>query len=169
MRLYHQIVLARLGGACRRIALRLGLRLKQLSKRLILFGGEKTERTWGVGLFSRIFGAEIEIVGSGSRVYRGRICSARFRTGCRSAKRVVVIHLNWIATRDAPFGALSTAPWAFGGPCTIVVDPDASPLHDADGTLWFMLPNGYGAIRFDPKEFLCFAGPPDTPRVYEYF
>lgn len=169
MRISFWIALARLHERCGPAIQRVSRLVKNIGARGIVLG-EKKPSLWSGALFARLFMAEIEIMGAYPKVYRGRIYAARFRMSSQSAKRIVVLHLNWLASRDERFGSFSMTPWEFGGSCDVALDPEVSPLRDADGTLWFMWPDGdYGVIRFDCEKFLPFTGSPDTPRVYKYF
>lgn len=172
MRTRYWITVMRLLALSRSIAGHLGRSLKSVGRKLVLFS-EFKESVWGTMVFRRLEFAEIEIFGFFSNVYRGPIYAARFQHCGKKGKTIVVLSLNWVATRREPLGGLSDAsvPWIFGGISEIVVDPATSPLHELpDGSLWFMWSNGhYAVIRFDQTQHLRFAGAPDTPRRYEYF
>jgi hypothetical protein len=159
-----RIALALLAG-------QLGRALKVLSKQLIAFGETAEQYSWSSPLRARIAQGELEIVGCHSRGFRGPITAVRIHSVSESARHMVVLRLNWIASKNTFAEVWRAGTWSFGGTCEIAIDPIESPLHELpDGTLWFMWQNGgYGVIRFDQGARLRFAGSTETPREYTYF
>lgn len=171
VRTQYRIVLARLLLFRRALARRWGYPLKQWAKRLIAFGEEK-ECAWGVEAFLRLESTEMEIVGTLPHAHRGPIYAARFECCGKKGGRYVVLSFNWIATKEDPLKRLifASRKWIFGGTWEMVIDPERSPIHESDGMLWCMLPDGgYAVFRPRGKDSLRFAGDPDTPRVYKYY
>ena len=174
MRMHALFLLVRFRSFSRRVAGHFGLFLKRLSRQLILFSEKETKNSWGAELAIRLpFNAELEMVRPFS-IYRGRIYATDSRFSFTGAKMKVVLRLNWVATTTSLEATLDSflgrdIKWVFSGPRDIVIDPSCSPLHEADGALWFMCQGGYGVIRFNHEKFLPFSGSPDIPRVYKYF